>query len=255
MTAIKQHIDVSPEMLSFVGQGALPDCAWPHDCVMLEFALGTGSSAPVLRYEPHPEQAMDESACDVVFVVQRSACHRIFGHAPEVSGTWHMPSSLRALALAIRDCDAQGPARETLMLARSIELLCQCFAEIARGELVPAESGGMLSDLDAQRIAAARRLIDERWQEKLTLEDIARTCGLNRDKLARGFRAIYQGTVAELLAENRLNGARSLLLSTDLPVSTIGYRCGYLNNASFTRAFSRRFGIAPTQLRHGQLAA
>lgn len=254
MAAIKQRIDVSPEMLSFVGPGALPEGAWPDDCVMLEFALGAGSAAPLLRYEPRPAHRADELSSDVVFVVQRSACRRIFGHAPEAAGTWHLPSSLRALALAIRDCEAQGPARETLMLARSIELLCQCFAEMARGELVPVESA-MLSDLDARRIAAARRLIDERWQEKLTLEDIARTCGLNRDKLARGFRAIYQGTVAELLAENRLNGARSLLLSTDLPVSTIGYRCGYLNNASFTRAFSRRFGIAPSQLRHGKLAA
>jgi SulP family sulfate permease len=49
--------------------------------------------------------------------------------------------------------------------------------------------------------------------------------------------------------------ATTIATLAHLPVSTIGYRCGYLNNASFTRAFSRRFGIAPTQLRHGQLAA
>ena len=29
----------------------------------------------------------------------------------------------------------------------------------------------------------------------------------------------------------------------------------YLNNASFTRAFSRRYGVSPSQLRHGAIAA
>ena len=100
-----------------------------------------------------------------------------------------------------------------------------------------------------------RRLVDERWHEKLTLDGIARACGINRDKLSRGFRTIYNSTVADVLAENRLSGARRMLLATDLPVATVGYRCGYLNNASFTRAFSRRYGLAPSLLRHGAIAA
>ncbi len=56
-------------------------------------------------------------------------------------------------------------------------------------------------------------------------------------------------------ARDAVDQARQMLAASDLPVASIGYRCGYLNNASFTRAFSRRFGIAPTQLRLGQLAA
>ena len=53
----------------------------------------------------------------------------------------------------------------------------------------------------------------------------------------------------------KLRGAGEMLRSTDLPVSSIGYRCGYLNNASFTRAFSRHYGVAPTQYRAHRLAA
>ena len=48
---------------------------------------------------------------------------------------------------------------------------------------------------------------------------------------------------------------RSRLAASDLPVGSIGYRCGYSNNASFTRAFSRRYGIAPTRLRALEVAA
>ena len=62
-------------------------------------------------------------------------------------------------------------------------------------------------------------------------------------------------TVADAITDRRLQGAHRLLLATDLPVSSIGYRCGYSNNASFTRAFSRRFGMAPTRLRAIEAAA
>ncbi len=92
-------------------------------------------------------------------------------------------------------------------------------------------------------------MIDDRWNEKLTLDAIARACGLNRAKLTRGFREMFNCSIAEALAERRLLEARRLLLTTDLPVSSIGYESGYLNNASFSRAFSRHFGHSPSDYR------
>ena len=109
--------------------------------------------------------------------------------------------------------------------------------------------------MTSRRIVAARRLIDECWDEKLTLCQIARRCGINRSKLARGFRLLYGCTVTEALLERRLAEARRQLLSTDLPVGLIGYRNGYNNNASFSRAFCRRFGVPPSDLRSGLVAA
>jgi AraC family transcriptional activator of pyochelin receptor len=98
-------------------------------------------------------------------------------------------------------------------------------------------------------------MIEERWHEKLTLETIARACGLNRAKLTRGFRDMFACTIAEALAEQRLRQASRMLLTTDKPVSSIGYENGYLNNASFARAFSRRFGVSPSDYRACGVAA
>lgn len=98
-------------------------------------------------------------------------------------------------------------------------------------------------------------MIDERASEKLTLDLIARACGLNRSKLTRGFKEMFDVTVAQAIAERRLDLARRMLLTTDLPVSFIGYESGYLNNASFARAFGRRFGRSPSDFRHRELAA
>ena len=72
---------------------------------------------------------------------------------------------------------------------------------------------------------------------------------LGQAKLTQGFREMYKCTVAEAVSERRLSHARMLLTLSDLPISSIGYRCGYQSNASFTRAFARRFGMTPTDMR------
>jgi AraC family transcriptional activator of pyochelin receptor len=250
----KSRIVVSPEMLTFSGPGRVYRTGWPSATCAIGFSGIDGQLQPILHSADKSAEADWLDDCDVVLIVQRAACTRLFGILP-ADGTWHLAGDLRRHALAIRDCEAGEAARSTLRLARSIELLCQTFSLLAAGGLIPAHGDCVLSETDAARIAEARRIIEDRWQEKLTLESIGRACGLNRDKLSRGFRQVFDCSVSDLLAEKRLSGARQLLLATDLPISTVGYRCGYLNNASFTRAFSRRFGLAPSQLRMGALAA
>lgn len=242
---MKSRIEVSPEMVAYVGAGAIVARDWPGNPLALAFALGGGT----FSLDPVPADCETLAASDVVLIVAAEACRRIFGQSPDSVGAWHLPSDMRAIARAIRDCTLPAAACETLRLAKCIELLCATFAALGDGALVPAGGAGALSAVDAGRIVAAQRMIDEHWHEKLTLEGIARACGINRAKLTRGFRAMFDSTIADAIAERRLGGARTMLLSTDLPVASVGYACGYLNNASFTRAFSRRFGVAPTQLR------
>ena len=245
---VKQRIQVSHEMLSFVGAGSVPARNWPADVVGLTFDDATLA----VHIDPTGVAMIDS---DLAFVVTIAACRRIFGFAPDAETRWHLPGELRALVIAILDCNLPGEARDTLRLAKSIELLCATFAMIGDNALIPADAAGALSETDARRIVAARRLIDERWHEKLTLDTIARACGINRAKLTRGFRAMFATTVADAIADRRLCGAGEMLRATDLPVSSIGYKCGYLNNASFSRAFSRRYGVAPTLYRAHRLAA
>jgi AraC family transcriptional activator of pyochelin receptor len=191
----------------------------------------------------------------LAFAVSRRACRRLFGDLPDPDARWYLPSDLRALGQSIVSPESDDAAADTLRLARSTELLCQFFAALRSGNLVAVEGQPSLTESDIARIAAARRIVDTRWQEKLTIDDIAKSCGINRDKLTRGFRELYQCSIAEALSERRLRQARQMLAASDLQVASIGYRCGYLNNASFTRAFSRRFGMAPTAMRRVGVAA
>ena len=247
---LKERIAVSPEMLTYVGTGAVV-ADWPADWVVLAFQSADGAAPAQVAVSADA----DLRRSPLVFAIDPGAWERLFEATPEPDTVWHLPSELRTVAAALCDCPLPEPARATLRLAKSIELFCGIAARLQADELIPADGGGALSEGDAARILAARRLIDERWGEKLTLDAIARACGLNRAKLTRGFRLLFDTTVADALAANRLGGARRMLRETDLPIASIGYACGYQNNASFTRAFSRHFGVAPKVARRAEACA
>jgi len=252
--AMKQVVTVSREMTTLVGYGAPPSARWPAGSAAFLFAGFTENETPVLSYR-HDGDLDGIEDYPLVFVVARSACRRLFPLQASGYQSWHLSNALKALALSIVDCEAADEARDTLRLARSIELLCQIHVALENSTLLPMVGGGSFGEKDIAKIAEARRMIDLRWHEKITIAEIARGVGVNRDKLVRGFRMLYGNSIAEILAERRLEEARRLLLASDLPVATVGYRCSYLNNASFTRAFTRRFGVAPSELRRTGIAA
>ncbi len=255
------RIIVSPEMLTLVGEGEVLDEGRTalHAPVAFLLHYGALEEAASLRMVAAPSTAALnlDMRSRIILLVERSACERIAGGALglHADSAYFLPGPLRAIALAIRDCAHPAAAAEPYRLAKSIELLCEILRESVAGRLVPIGQDALLSRADSERLLRARRMIEERWAEKLTLDAIARACGLNRAKLTRGFRDLFDCSVADAIATQRLDKAGEMLVATDLPVSSIGYRCGYLNNTSFTRAFVRRFGIAPTQYRMHRLAA
>jgi AraC family transcriptional activator of pyochelin receptor len=253
-----EWIEVSPEMTAVIGRGLAAGVPLPSDPVILQFDTGGAGVQPAVRIGAPtiPGSACDDA--DLIFLfVARDALHRLGGTNPgaEDAAGYHLPTELRTIALSLRDAPLEGESRHVYRLAKSLELICETVRLWAEGALVPLAPEGDLSFADTHRLIAARRLIDERWHEKLTLDFIARACGLNRAKLTRGFRELFACTIAEALAERRLGQASRMLLTTDKPVSSIGYENGYLNNASFARAFSRRFGRSPSDYRAYGVAA
>lgn len=242
----KLSIIVSQEFTSFVGRGGCDTAALPGDPIILGFGDIGEPAVTMLAIED-----LGQPVCDdlVVLAIDRAAADRLFGFQPKAAGSWYLSSELRGLGHAILSIDRNDEASNMLRAARSVELLCGLFAAFKQGLLVEIRGATTLSEQDVTLVAAAHQIVNEYWQQPLTLGSVARRCGLNKAKLTRGFRELYRCTVPEAVSEKRLGSARRLLLQSDLAISTIGYRCGYSNNASFTRAFARRFGMTPTDMR------
>lgn len=243
---MREFVEVSEEMTLLLGAGPLGSAPLPPDRMALAFDADSETSFIAFDLSPTPASLAAETR--LTLVIQRSAFLRVGGVMPE-GEEFHLPSALRVIVRSIRESGLNGETLRVYRLGKSIELLCETIRLLAAEELLPLTREGALSLEDTRRVVAARRMIDEHWNEKLTLDKIARACGLNRAKLTRGFRDMFNCSIAEAIAEQRLSRARRMLLTTNLPVSSIGYKNGYLNNASFARAFGRRFGVSPSNLR------
>lgn len=242
----KRAIIVSAEFTSFVGRGGLDTAFLPPEPIVIGFGDMGEPAVTILAVEDVGDVAKGHV---LVFAVSRPACLRMFGLLPSVKGSWYLSADLRELGRALIAVEGENEVAAMLRVARSLELLCRLFGALEQHRMVEYHGETTLSEIDAQRVAAAHQLVSERWQEPLTVADVARQTGLGKAKLTQGFREMYKCTVAEAVSERRLASARSLLTLSDLPISSIGYRCGYQSNASFTRAFARRFGMTPTEVR------
>lgn len=253
---------VSPELTVLTGRGPFPEAVLPPEALGIAFGFGTIDAPATLSLvgalKAGQLASEDAGVTQIVLLIAPSGLERI-GAVTRPLGDerldFHLSSDMRAIALSLRDCDRPGEAGDIYRSAKAIELLCETWIALDAGSLIPAACDSDLSQADSRRLLEARRLIDEQWGQKLSLHGIAACCGLNREKLTRGFRKMFDCSVAEALAERRLSEASRMLITTDLPVSSIGYENGYLNNASFARAFGRRFGLSPSDYRAARIAA
>lgn len=54
---------------------------------------------------------------------------------------------------------------------------------------------------------------------------------------------------SDFLWNLRLEKAKELLLTTDLPIDVVSLSVGYLNASSFRRKFKQAIGVSPSQFR------
>jgi len=95
----------------------------------------------------------------------------------------------------------------------------------------------------------ARAYIHEHWPERPSLADIARAGGVHPSSLVRAFRAHLQCSPAEYMRRLRLEHAKSALATTTRTIAEVALEAGFYDQAHFTSAFRRRFGMTPAQFR------
>lgn len=142
-------------------------------------------------------------------------------------------------------CDFRGLARRGFMRAKSLEILSILIHTLDRATIGRGESSIKLSAADLEKLAAARTLMSEDLENSLSLAALARRVGLNRTKLAEGFKATYGYSVHGYWRDLRLTHARELLKSGGISVTEAAFSVGYSDISSFTRAFYNKFGVRP----------
>ena len=100
-----------------------------------------------------------------------------------------------------------------------------------------------------RHLVRAKDLVDARYFEPLTVDDLARAAGLSRAHFSREFRKAFGESPHGYLLTRRLERAAVLLRTTDRSVADICFRVGLQSVGSFTTSFTRTYGMSPTAYR------
>ncbi|VEF48293.1 AraC family transcriptional regulator [Bacillus freudenreichii] len=93
------------------------------------------------------------------------------------------------------------------------------------------------------------RLLENNYEQNLSLHEIASRVGVSRFHLNRNFKERLGYTPRIYLEKIRVKKAKELLLMTDFNSTEIGYQIGYQSISSFYNAFKRNTGLSPSQFR------
>ncbi len=136
----------------------------------------------------------------------------------------------------------QRPGRE-LVLARLVEVL---LIESLRSTTEKNAPAGLLRGLADSRLAAALRLMHGDPSRSWTVEELAKKAAMSRSAFFEHFTgAVGQPPMAYLLAW-RMALAKDLLRRRELAIATVALRVGYGSASTFSTAFSRYVGQAPS---------
>lgn len=154
------------------------------------------------------------------------------------------PSSLLSLENILHVFRTSSPVREA-DLSRNITTMLDSF--LAANE--KKESAGLHSAL----IWKTASYISRRFHENISLETLASQAGLSPYYFLRLFASETGFTPHQYLVNTRIDAAKFLLRSPEIPIKDICVRTGFSSERTFCSCFKKSEGITPGQYRKAVL--
>lgn len=111
------------------------------------------------------------------------------------------------------------------------------------------EAGQRQRPQATEELARAKELLDNHYDEALSLSFLAQTAGLSTSHFCVEFRKCFGMPPVAYLAEKRMRVAATLLTGTNERVGEIGQKVGYPDPYYFSKRFKAFHGVPPSALR------
>jgi len=102
---------------------------------------------------------------------------------------------------------------------------------------------------DNDKLRQAIVLMEKNITTPLEISVIAKIVNSSSRQLERVFLVETNTSPSEFYRNSRLKYGRWILVTTDTPVSTIAYECGFADASHFIRHFQQLYGVSPGRLR------
>lgn len=103
--------------------------------------------------------------------------------------------------------------------------------------------------LHEPQTALLKRVMEDNFCYNLKLEAYAELSNRSLSAFKRDFEKAFQDTPGRWLLEKRLHHARELLSNLNKTVSEAAFESGFQSASHFSRAFKKRFGRGPTEIK------
>jgi AraC-like DNA-binding protein len=108
---------------------------------------------------------------------------------------------------------------------------------------------GNTGGLSPRKLRQAVDYIKQNLSENLTVEEVAASVDLNQHYFLRSFKTSTGKTPHQFLLEERVEKAKTLLVTTNLPLAEVAYTCGFSSQSHLTTQFRAVAGTTPSKYR------
>lgn len=98
-------------------------------------------------------------------------------------------------------------------------------------------------------VRTARELLHDQWNGPVGLQQIAQATNVHPVTISKCFARYFGATFGEYRRKLKIEKAVSLLTSTSMPLTEIGYACGFFDQSHFIKAFKAHTTLLPKELR------
>jgi AraC-like DNA-binding protein len=164
---------------------------------------------------------------------------------------YYLPCEMQKAIFDILQLDREHLFSEMKLTSLSIEALISAFQSLEKNQ----NSCNSCSVIDAtglnrDYLEQAFSIIQQRYNEKLTIPEIAKEIGTNQCYLKKGFKLQYSETIFSLITRLRMIRAEDLIKKElSMKLADIAEMVGYSSLSSFSTAFKHYYGYSPQDLK------
>ena len=142
----------------------------------------------------------------------------------------------------------RGAAEEPLAIEESVLRLLERVLRMAYGR---EPTGRLPSNASRQDevVRHAEFILSERWNERLTLRDVATEVGMSAYHLCRLFHCKTGLGLHQYRRQLRVRWSLERVAELSMPLVDVALEAGFSNHSHFTSAFRREFGQTPSSVR------
>lgn len=105
-------------------------------------------------------------------------------------------------------------------------------------------------DHEDEQIRATQEYIEQHYNQKITVDQLATTFAIGRRSLERRFKKATANTVSEYIQRVKIEAAKKDLESSRKTVSEIMYEVGYSDTKAFRTTFKKITGLSPVEYKN-----